>query len=57
MRIIEAIIKNPKESQKEHLLHTFSTAGKKTAAISGTSFGNKRIIRRYMTAQKCIIND
>jgi len=47
MRIIEAIIKNPKESRKKHSLHTFSVAGKKVAAISGTSFGNKRIIRRY----------
>ena len=32
IRIIDAIIKNPKESRKEHLLHTFSAAGKKSSS-------------------------
>ncbi len=32
MKIIDAIIKNPKESRKEHLLHTFSEAGKSSSS-------------------------
>jgi putative transposase len=32
MKIIDAIIKNTKESRKEHLLHTFKKAGKKSSS-------------------------
>jgi putative transposase len=32
LKIIDAIIKNPKESRKEHLLHTFSEAGKSSSS-------------------------
>lgn len=30
MKLIDAIINNPKESRKEHLLHTFEEAGKRS---------------------------
>jgi hypothetical protein len=32
MKIIDAIIKNPKESRKEHLLQTFIDKGKKSSS-------------------------
>ena len=32
MKIIDAIIKNPKESRKEHLLQCFETEGKKSSS-------------------------
>ena len=32
MKIIDAIIKNPKESRKEKLLHTFEAAGKSSSS-------------------------
>lgn len=32
MKLIDALINNPKESRKEHLLHTFSAAGKKSSS-------------------------
>ena len=34
MKLIDAIINNPKESPKEHLLHAFKEADKKSAIDS-----------------------
>jgi putative transposase len=38
MKLIDAIIKNPKESRRAYVLNLFETAGKRAAAISGLSF-------------------
>ena len=32
MKLIDAVIKNPKESRREHLLNTFEEAGKKSSS-------------------------
>ena len=47
MKLIDAIIKNSKESRKEYLLHVLDTEGKKAVAISGISFGSMKTIRCY----------
>ena len=39
MKIIDAIIKNSKESRKEHLLHCFITEGKKSSSNVKYKFG------------------
>ena len=57
MKIIDAIIKNPKESRKVHLLQCFETEGKRVAVISSTNFGSMRIIQCCSTQQKCIIKN
>ena len=54
MKLIDAIIKNPKKSRKEHLLQYFETEGKKAAVILRINFGNMKIILYYLIQRKCI---
>jgi REP element-mobilizing transposase RayT len=55
IKLIDAIIKNPKESRKEYMLNLFEAEGKKSSSNSGLSFGpvNKvtgKTIRYCLTA-------
>lgn len=40
MKLIDAIIKNPKKSRKEHLLQCFETEGKKSSSNLRYKFGD-----------------
>ena len=48
MKLIDAIIKNPKKSRGKNILNLFVAEGKRAVLISDLSFGNTRTIPYYL---------
>jgi putative transposase len=56
MKLIDAITTIPKKAERNICFMYLKKQVKKAAVISGTSFGNMRIIRCCCKLPKCIIN-